>query len=135
MATDYRISHTARDIALTIGQRSKRLAALFATNGVDCGAFLTAYNPQGTIQTDAANDQAHAELAPKLRILSDIGLSWWSEWDAEQNEWESFRRLQTSYVEALSTRGLSYHSDDCDGDLVVRRFGDIPTSYLRRFNG
>ena len=73
-------------------------------------------------------------LGVVVRILSDIGLSWWSEWDAVQNEWEPFRRLQTSYVEALSTRGLSYHSDDCDGDLVVRRFGKIPTSYLRRFN-
>lgn len=88
LATDYRISHTARDIVLTIGQRSKRLAALFATNGVDCGAFLTAYNPQGTIQTDAANDRAHAKLAAKLQELglqaiegsgSEKGTDWPSE--------------------------------------------------------
>lgn len=73
-------------------------------------------------------------LGVVVRILSDMGLSWWSEWDAVQNEWQASRRLPTSYVEALSTRGLSYHSDDCDGDLVLLRFGDIPTSYLRRFN-
>ena len=74
-------------------------------------------------------------LGVVVRILSDIGFSWWSRWDTEKNEWGSSARLKTSYVEALSTRGLSYHSDGCDGDLVVRRFGEIPTSYLRRFTG
>jgi hypothetical protein len=88
MATDYRIGHTSQDIVLTIGQRSERLAALFAANGVDCGAFLTAYNPQSTIQPDAVNDQAHAELAAKLQALglhaiegsgSEEGTDWPSE--------------------------------------------------------
>lgn len=75
-------------MVLTIGKRSERLAALFATNGVDCGAFLTAYNPKGTVQTDAANDLAHAELAAKLQALglqaiegsgSEEGTDWPSE--------------------------------------------------------
>jgi hypothetical protein len=88
LATDYRIGHIAQDIVLTIGQRSERLAALFAGNSVNCGAFLTAYNPQGTIQSDAANDQAHAELARKLQELglqviegsgSEEGTDWPSE--------------------------------------------------------
>ncbi len=56
LATDYRLGHTAKDIILTIGQRSERLATLFAANGVNCGAFLTACNPRG-----------HAELASLLR--------------------------------------------------------------------
>jgi hypothetical protein len=88
LATDYRIGHTAQDIVLTIGQRSERLAALFAANGVDYGAFLTAYNPLGNVQTDAANDRAHAELAAKLQALglhaiegsgSEEGSDWPSE--------------------------------------------------------
>jgi hypothetical protein len=88
LATDYRIGHTAQDIVLTIGERAERLAAVFATNGVDCGAFLTAYNPQGTVQTDEANDRAHAELAAKLQALglqaiegsgSEEGTDWPSE--------------------------------------------------------
>lgn len=69
LATDYRIGHTAQDIVLNISHHSKRLAALFAGNDVNCGAFLTAYNPQGTVQTDAANDLAHSELAAKLQAL------------------------------------------------------------------
>jgi hypothetical protein len=68
-ATDYRLGHTDQDIVLTIRKRSERLATLFAVNAVNCGAFLTAYNPQGTIQPDAANAQGHAELASKLQEL------------------------------------------------------------------
>jgi hypothetical protein len=61
---------------------------LFAANGVDCGGFLTAYNPRGMVQTDAANDRAHAELAAKLQALglraiegsgSEEGTDWPSE--------------------------------------------------------
>ena len=87
-ATDYRIGHTSQDIVLTIGQRSERLALLFAANDVECGAFLTAYNPQSTVQTDAANERAHAELADKLQALglqaiegsgSEEGTDWPSE--------------------------------------------------------
>jgi len=53
LATDYRLGHTEHDITLNIGVRSARLAALFTFSGVVCGAFLTAYNPRGTIQSDA----------------------------------------------------------------------------------
>ena len=75
LATDYRLGHTGQDIVLTIGQRSDRLAALFAAKGVNCGAFLTAYNPQGTIQSDTANAQGHAELASKLQELGKVCIS------------------------------------------------------------
>jgi hypothetical protein len=40
---------------------------LFADSGVACGAFLTAYNPRGAIQSDKANERGHAELAAMLR--------------------------------------------------------------------
>ena len=88
LATDYRIGHTSQDIVLTIGQRSERLAALFASNGVACGAFLTSYNPRGTVQSDVANELAHTELAAQLESLnlqaiegsgSEEGTDWPSE--------------------------------------------------------
>ena len=69
LATDYRLGHTDQDIVLTIGKHSERLAALFADSSVNCGAFLTAYNSQGTIQSDVANAQGHTELASKLQEL------------------------------------------------------------------
>jgi hypothetical protein len=89
-ATDYRLGHTDQDIVLTILKRSERLATLFAANGVNCGAFLTAYNPQGTIQSDAANAQGHAELASKLQELGvqaieGSGSEEGTEWPAEKS--------------------------------------------------
>jgi len=89
-ATDYRLGHTDQDIVLNIGKHSERLATLFAGNGVNCGAFLTAYNPQGTIQSDAANDQAHAQLAAKLQELGlqaieGSGSEEGTDWPAEKS--------------------------------------------------
>ena len=66
-ATDYRLGHTDKDIVLAVGLRSCQLAQLFATKGVNCGAFLTAYNPRGSQQTDSQNELAHAKLAAKLK--------------------------------------------------------------------
>jgi hypothetical protein len=90
LATDYRLGHTVQDIDLTIGKHSEPLAALFAGNGVNCGAFLTAYNPRGTVQSDEANDQAHTQLAVKLQELGlqaieGSGSEEGTEWPAEKS--------------------------------------------------
>ena len=69
LATVYRLGHTDQDIALTIGVRSEPLAALFTCRNLDCGAFLTACNPRGTIQPDAANNLAHVQLTEKIQEL------------------------------------------------------------------
>ena len=75
---------------MTIGQHSPRLAALFNSNGVNCGAFLTAYNPKGNIQSEAANALGHAELASKLeelelKAIEGTGSEEGSEWPAEKS--------------------------------------------------
>ncbi|MCX7198778.1 MAG: DUF3293 domain-containing protein [Proteobacteria bacterium] len=90
MATAYRLGHTAQDIVLTIGQRSERLAMLFAASSVDCGAFLTAYNPRGTIQSDADNERGHAELAGLLRkqghrAIEGSGSEEGTDWPSEKS--------------------------------------------------
>ena len=90
VATDYRLGHTSQDIVLTIGQRSERLADLFAGNGVNCGAFFTVYNPRGAVQPDAANDQAHTQLASKLdelglQAIEGSGSEEGSEWPSEKS--------------------------------------------------
>lgn len=38
--------------------------------------------------------------------------------------------LHTAYVEVLCRLGLSYYSDECEGNLIQRRFGDFLMSYL-----
>ena len=90
LATDYRLGHAAQDIVLTIGQRSERLAALFAAKGVNCGAFLTAYNPRGTLQPEAANHLAHAQLATQLEqlghaVIEGSGSEEGTDWAAEES--------------------------------------------------
>ena len=105
LATSYRIGHTAQDIVLTIGQRSDRLAALFASSDVDCGAFLTAYNPRGTQQSDAANELAHAELAAQLQglrrgldlqAIEGSGSEEGTDWPAEKSYFAMGLDLETS---------------------------------------
>ena len=90
LATDYRLGHTDQDIVLTIGKRSERLATLFAGSGVTCGAFLTGYNPRGAVQSDEANDKAHAQLAAKLQglglqAIEGSGSEDGTDWPAERS--------------------------------------------------
>jgi len=90
LATDYRLGHTDQGIVLNIGQRSERLAVLFADKGVNCGAFLTAYNPRGALQPDAANHLAHAQLATQLEqlgheVIAGSGSEKGTDWAAEQS--------------------------------------------------
>jgi hypothetical protein len=90
LATDYRLGHSASDIVLTVGQHSPRLAALFARHQVDCGAFITAYNPRGTIQSGEANDAGHARLERLLRergleLIEGSGSEAGTDWPAERS--------------------------------------------------
>ena len=111
LASDYRLGHTDQDIVLTIGKRSERLATLFAASGVNCGAFITAYNPQGTIQSDAANAKGHAELASKLnelgrQTIEGSGSEEGTDWPAEKSHFALGLDLDTA--KAL---GSHFHQD------------------------
>ena len=90
LATDYRLGYTEHDIILNIGKRSERLASLFTSSGVACGAFLTAYNPRGVIQSDEANERGHAELVSMIhdqgiRAIEGSGKGKRSKWPAEKS--------------------------------------------------
>ena len=89
-ATDYRLGHTTQDIVLAPGLRSGRLAALFASKSVTCGAFLTAFNPLGIQRSDTENDQAHAKLATvltdlELEFMEGSGSEEGTHWPAEKS--------------------------------------------------
>jgi hypothetical protein len=63
---------------------------LFSASGVACGAFLTAYNPRGAIQSDKANERGHAELAGKLlelelQTIEGSGSEEGTKWPAEKS--------------------------------------------------
>lgn len=101
LTTAYRIGHTDRDIILTIGKRSERLASLFESSGVDCGAFITAYNPRGTKQSDAANNEAHTALADQLaklgvKSIEGSGGEKGSDWPTERSYFAFGLALETA---------------------------------------
>ncbi len=114
LATDYRLGHTESDIVLTVGTRSDRLAALFAAHGVDCAAFLTAYNPRGTHQTDQANDLAHAQLAAKLDSLGLQAIE--GSGSEEGTEWPAERSY---FALGLGKAGAEYIGTTFDQDAIV----------------
>ena len=105
-ATDYRLGPTDHDIVLNINERSESLASLFAAKGVNCGAFLTAYNHQGTIQSDEANAKGHAELASKLQELGVKAIEGYGSEDG--NKWPAERSyfalgLALEHAKAIGT--------------------------------
>jgi len=88
LATGYRLGISGHDVMLRIGQHSDRLASLFAGYKVNCGAFLTAFNPHGIRQADVRNERAHDQLAELLdalavHVIEGTGCSEESDWPAE----------------------------------------------------
>jgi hypothetical protein len=114
LATDYRLGHTPQDIVLTIGQRSDRLAVLFASCGVACGAFLTAYNPRGAVQPDAANVFAHAELEARLQALGLQSIE--GSGSEDGTDWPSEKSYFTLGLALEPARAIGIHFDQ---DAIV----------------
>ena len=128
LATDYRLGHTAQDIVLTIGQRSERLAALFAAKGVNCGAFLTAYNPRGALQPEPANQLAHAQLATQLaqlghEAIAGAGSEKGTDWPAEKSYFALGMALEPA--KAMGTRfdqdAIVWVGADAEPQLILLR--------------
>jgi hypothetical protein len=128
LATNYRLGHTEHDITLNIGVRSARLATLFTSSGVACGAFLTAYNPRGAIQSGEANEHGHAELAAMLRdqglqTVEGSGSGKGTDWPAEKSYFALGQQLDAA-------KQISRHFDQ---DAIVWVVADaVPQLILLR---
>ena len=89
-ASDYRIGFTDQAFFLSPGLRSAQVAQLFATHGVNYGAFITAFNPQGAPRSSAENEQSHKHLRANieskgLRCLEGEGSEAGTDWPAEKS--------------------------------------------------
>jgi hypothetical protein len=89
-ASDYRIGYTDQAIVLQPGLRSAQIAQLFASHGVTCGSFITAYNPQGAQRSTAENEQAHQQLLTHIeslgfKCLEGEGSEAGTDWPAEKS--------------------------------------------------
>ncbi|MDI9849530.1 DUF3293 domain-containing protein [Rhodoblastus sp. 17X3] len=69
-ATLYRVGTGAESFTLRIGQYSPELARLYVSSDRNCGLFITAFNPFGQAQSEAANEAAHRLLGKDLRTIS-----------------------------------------------------------------
>jgi hypothetical protein len=128
LSTDYRLGHTDNDIILTIGRRSERLAVLFASGGVDCGAFITAYNPRGAMQSDEANNKAHAKLADEIERLGltsieGSGSEKGTDWPAEFSYFVLGLALEPAKVigNQFDQDAIAWVGSDCVPQLIILR--------------
>jgi hypothetical protein len=64
-ATRYRV-FTSPDFELAVGQRSSALAGLCRAHAANSAAFLTAWNPEGNLQSEPRNREAFARLRARV---------------------------------------------------------------------
>ncbi len=70
--TDYVVDAPQGRFVLRIGEASRELSALYAHTGRDSALFITAFNPEGALQSDALNEAAHDALRISLGAHSDL---------------------------------------------------------------
>lgn len=86
----YRFGQGDEAISLRIDTRSEALERLYAASGYDCGVFITAFNPLGRAQGEAANNSAHVALVAELSAVAGVltegaGSDPAGEWPAEKS--------------------------------------------------
>lgn len=69
---DYRVGAHETFFVLRIGQPSTELPRMFEETGQNSALFITAFNPEGTIQDDAENLAAHESLGVYLRGITQF---------------------------------------------------------------
>jgi len=63
----YRVTGTAAPFVLRVGRHSAELEALHGRHGVDCSAFLTAWNPASQPTSSSDNEAAEARMTAELQ--------------------------------------------------------------------
>ena len=69
LQTTYCVSFETETLSLNIGIPHKTLTDLFSTHAVNCGAFITAYNPKGTAKPSELNESAHDLFLDRVNSL------------------------------------------------------------------
>lgn len=87
-ATEYRVGKAGSVFTMRIDVRSDELRRLYETTGQACAVFITAFNPFGTIQSDEANQAAHARLVDHIcsltpQVVAGEGADPSGDWPAE----------------------------------------------------
>ena len=127
LAADYRVDGEP-GFTMRIGQPCQALAVLYAREGVNCCAFISACNPQGDASTAHLNDERQAAFARMLdarglKFIPGAGSDPRGEWQAEP----SYLVLGTSLEQSRAIgRGLDQNAivwcgPDCVPALILLR--------------
>lgn len=126
--TSYCLILESGTLELEIDIRHDGLSAVFSRHSVECGAFITAHNPKGTLQADNLNQQAHVSLANKVLSLRLHSLDAYTRTHADN--WPSEHGLFVLGIELEQARSLG---SDFGQDALVWAGSDLtPTLILLR---
>lgn len=106
-ATHYRAGGGADALILRIGQHSPKLALHYKDTGANCALFITAFNPFGQKQDDAANEAAHARLGEQLRAASNHVVA--GEGADPSGQWPAEKSHLAFAIDADAARELGRH--------------------------
>jgi hypothetical protein len=68
-AAHYKVTDTATPFVLRVGHRSAELAALHLASGVNCSAFITAWNPRSVPRSESLNRALQQRLESELAAM------------------------------------------------------------------
>ena len=103
-ATHYRSGFEPDVLVLRIGQHSPALALRFEAVGSDCALFITAFNPLGQEQDDAANKEAHARLGEVLHPMASAIIE--GEGSDPSGKWRTEKSYLAFGIDADAAREL-----------------------------
>jgi hypothetical protein len=88
VAAHYRVIGAPTPFVFRVGHRSAELAALHLANGVNCSAFITAWNPSSQARSEKVNHASQQRLeseltAMGLTLVSGVGEDPSGVWPAE----------------------------------------------------
>ena len=69
LAAHYKVTGTAKPFVLRVGHRSAELASVHRANGANCSAFITAWNPQSVVRSEAENRASQKRLESELTAI------------------------------------------------------------------
>ena len=109
--TDYCVDGELEAFTLRIGIKSDSLLRLYKETGVNCGMFITAFNPFGHEQSGEANETEHARLGDELGALCHIVVE--GAGDAPSGDWPVEKSFFALGIDSPVARrlGIKYHQD------------------------
>ena len=132
LQTTYCVSLETETLSLNIGTQHNTLADLFSTHAVNCGAFITAYNPKGTEQPSELNESDHDLLLDRVNSLGHKSLEAHTQAhkNTEGSHWPTEHGL---FVLGIALEQAQSLARDFDQDALVWVDSDlIPVLILLR---